>query len=161
VKVLEFKEFFEAVGVIAVAVSLIFVGFELRQNPKVAKTDAYSAYVSDMVEITLQMSTDPALAGIVMRTFEDQDFEELSIEEQGMLLAFYVAQLTARSGLHTAINEGIIAEGFGGPLNRTSFFDNDAFRSVWPRVRREFDDDFIKLFEAQSWNRGAAKIDPT
>ena len=150
------REYVEVIGIFGVIVSLIFVGYELRQNSKVAKLEAYNAYVSSVIDITLQMSSDPKLAGLVMKAFKGQKYEELDDEDRGILLSYYLAHVHSRSSLYTAIHEGIISESFGSTMEQTSFFDTDAFRAVWPILRQELDEDFVAEFEQQPWNKEGA-----
>lgn len=135
-----------------VIISLVFVGFELRHSSKVAKIEAYEAYNSEVIQITLKMSGDPKLASLFLKSRRDMNIEDLSDEEYGMLFSYYLAHLHSKSGLFTAIQEGVLSGSFGKPLEQTILFDNDTFRAMWPIQRKEFDEDFVKYFESKSWN---------
>lgn len=142
----------EIVGIFGVVISLLFVGYELRQSSKIAKIEAYEAYTSNTIDITLEMSSNPELAGLVMRSFNDLKAEELSGEQYAMLFSYFLAQVHSKSGIHAAIEEGILPASFGASLEHTTFFDNDIFRSMWPLIRREFDGEFVSFFEQKPWN---------
>ena len=146
------RDYLEIAGIFGVMISLLFVGFELRHSSKVAKIEAYEAYNSNVIEITLEMSGNPKLAGLVIRSFQDLKIEELSNEEYGILFSYFLAHVHARSGIFTAIKEGILPESFRTSIEKTRFFNNNIFRSMWPIQKREFDEEFISFFEKQSWN---------
>ena len=42
----EWNEIAELVGIAAIVVSLVFVGYELRQSTAIARSDAYSSFSS-------------------------------------------------------------------------------------------------------------------
>ena len=146
------KDYLESAGILGIIISLVFVGLELRQNTSIAKIDAYEAYIGNIIEIQNEMSGNPTLAALVIRANISQGDQEFDAAESGMLYSFFYSMMYARSGLFTAIEEGILSEDYIGPIERTSIFDNDFYRSVWPRQRESFDESFVEYVEALPWN---------
>ena len=64
------KDLVEIVGVIAVVASLIFVGYEIRQNTVVARAAAYQAIGVATAEAFDSLAHDQQLAAIIQKSAE-------------------------------------------------------------------------------------------
>ena len=64
---LSFAKAANFLGVVGIVGSLIFVGLELRQNQKLAKTNAYQTRLSEMQESQRNLALSHVLAAIMVK----------------------------------------------------------------------------------------------
>jgi hypothetical protein len=77
----------EAIGLVSIVGSLVFVGLEVRQN-SVATNASANAVVSDaFIELNLVLASSPELARAVVVSFDDP--ENLTPENRIMVLAMW------------------------------------------------------------------------
>ena len=64
-KFANWKDSLELVGIAAIVVSLVFVGYELRQNTAIARSDAYSSFSSRFFELASNAALDKRMSGLI------------------------------------------------------------------------------------------------
>ena len=65
---MKFKEWnviAELVGITAIVVSLVFVGYELRQSTAIARSDAYSSFSSKFFDLASGAALDERMSGLI------------------------------------------------------------------------------------------------
>ena len=77
----------EAIGLVGVVASLIFVGFEVRQNSVATRASTNAAVADAYVELNLVLASSPELARAVVVSFKGPD--SLSPEERIMILGMW------------------------------------------------------------------------
>ena len=63
----------EALGVIAVVASLIFVGLQIRQNSKMIAAQTFQAISSTSAEYSFRMAEDPEITNLMTALLNDDD----------------------------------------------------------------------------------------
>ena len=77
----------ELIGIAGVVCSLVFVGFEVRQNSVATRASANAAFADAFVELNLVLASSPELARAVVIAFDSP--EKLSPEERIMALGLW------------------------------------------------------------------------
>jgi hypothetical protein len=62
-KFANWRDSLELVGIAAIIVSLVFVGYELKQSTAIARSDAYSSFSSRFFELTSNAALDKRMSG--------------------------------------------------------------------------------------------------
>ena len=106
---IERKKFIEIVGVLAVTVSLLFVGFELRQSNIIAvretRTEIAKIYY-DLGRITLE---DPSIA--LIRTKLRSTGSELTAEQEEQAFGLAMMYVGAWMTINGSVDAGLLPDG--------------------------------------------------
>ena len=143
------KELVEYVGIIAVVVSLIFVGYEIRQNTNVARSDAYQQFNLAAAAHDLETATDERLSDIRARLTNGTKPEDLEIDEQITIASYYNSVIRIWAGLYYSVQEGIVPSSAIEGAGQTGTFAQPAFRLVWPVLRPQYDEQFTEFIDQQ------------
>ena len=135
-----FGRWVETVGIVGVILSLVFVGFELRQNTRVAKAEAYRSFVSEVNEWYFHM-TDPDLAELLSRSLETSQ-SELNGTEWLQVFSHWMALFRVYEGLHKEVAEGVLDDSALDLLNRGDFSFH-LLQEMWPEISRNLTPGFI------------------
>ena len=84
----------------SVVLSLVFVGYEVRQNTAVARMAAYHTFMDGITERNNMLATDPILA--VPDEFDDVERLRIRIN--------FAALLRHWEGLYRSVQEGILPD---------------------------------------------------
>ena len=79
----------ESIGLIGIVGSLVFVGFEVRQNSVATTASANAAVADAFIELNLVLASSPDLARAVVVSFDDP--EKLQPEERILVLGMWRA----------------------------------------------------------------------
>lgn len=140
----------ETVGFVGVVASLVFVGWEVRQNTVSARATAYQEMGSTIADVWLLGAQNPELALLTLRFFEEEDAEFTPVEE-AVLIAQTVGALRQYETVWRQVELGLLApevlEYFG--------WSNDDVLSgnmgrFWPRIRERMSPDFRSFLEGSS-----------
>jgi len=141
-----FSRFVELVTAACVIVSLVFVGFEVRQNTQVARGQARQELASLNQEWLLLVSTDTKFNELWDRAWIQGS--ELSDLEQRQATAMMLMNLRRLENVFLQYREGLVSEsalssyGFQG----LRLYEGAPFRQWWPGGQRGFDSDFAAYF---------------
>ena len=97
----------ELIGLIGLIASLVFVGYEVRQNTRVARAEAYRAFVTEVNSIYLHWS-DPGQVGVMQKALSDPS--DLTRVEWSQVFAVSMALFRVYEGLHKEVTQGILDE---------------------------------------------------
>ncbi len=98
--------FIEVLGLAAVAVSLVFVGLEVRQNTIASRAAAYQEHGSHLSDQWFALAQDPALARII---FAGEDkWDELTEVEKVQLTYAYIAIFRSYETILLQVEEGLL-----------------------------------------------------
>ena len=126
---LRWKDWLEAVGLIAVVVSLLFVGFQLRQDQLIARSELAAEGFNYLAELHGTLLNEQ-----FARTFAKMldGPEDLSVEEKLQINAFYRKVLTLYIRECYLVERGIYVE-CEGILRGTvpEYFGNQYAQSWW------------------------------
>ena len=139
------KDLIEVTGALAIVVSLVFVGFEIRQN-----TDAVRSTVAQAVSqqsydaiVLLIENSDLRAAWSTMTGTPRDDHEQL-------LSLYYGAMTRVQLNRYAQVKLGVIemdtvlamAGGGGG-----GFYNTASFRKYWSLHRDRYDPNFVSYME--------------
>jgi len=135
-----FRRSAELVGVLGVILSLVFVGYEVRQNTRVAKAEAYRSFVTEVNGWYFRM-TEPDMAELLSRSM-DMSQSELSDTEWLQVFSHWMALFRVYEGLHKEVTEGVLDEAALGLMNRGDF-SFLLLQEMWPKISRNLTPDFV------------------
>lgn len=100
----------EIVGGIAIVVSLIFVGFEVRQNTQATQIAAYQQLINGISEFNTQTLANPELRAVRIKLDAGTRIEELNPDEQQVINAFLYLAYRNGDMAYMQYRSGIIGE---------------------------------------------------
>lgn len=143
----------ELVAAISIVISLVFVGYELRENSAIARSDSFSAYTLAVAEINFDIATDPILTPLIRRVTEGGSRNEFDGDERYRVFLFYQGILNVYEGLFRAIEEGILPSNDLSSIFNIGLFGNIYFEDLWSNsLRHVYSPGFIEFFETLEWN---------
>ena len=95
-------------AVASVVVSLVFVGYEIRQNTQVARMASYHAIMAERTDFFLTLSTDPILTPLLASMEADAVPQDFEFEDRIRLTTFIGANLSIWEGVYASVNEGLL-----------------------------------------------------
>lgn len=130
-----------ALGTLAVAISLIYVGIQIRQNTKVARSAARQAITELFIDSNKDLVGDSSLAGAFIRDLKGQELDEVE-----RLRIFSRAYLALRNweNIHYQYRNGMLTkdEWQGFRLNLGAVFEWQTVRTVWEKEKQFFSEEF-------------------
>jgi hypothetical protein len=133
-----------------VVVSLIFVGYEIRQNTAVARSAAAQAFTQQIIDINaIIVSGDiPQINARLEAGGKRADFTP---EEQFILDINLISLVRVWESLFRSVQEGIVERELLEPIakrGQNPFF-TPYFTQSWPRYKDTFSQDFVTYFESK------------
>jgi hypothetical protein len=147
-KGVQWRELIAAVGVI---LSLLFVGFQIRQNTQVARGQTRQDLAALNQEWLVLQSQDSQFNAIWRKGWSHSSTDLLSVSEQSR--ADWMMRLNLRriENVFFQYSEGLVDESalnsYG--LQASKAFQSTAFDKYWRSVRGGFDPHFVKFFETK------------
>ena len=132
----------------AVALSLTFVGFEIRQNTAAQQSAAIEGITSQRVEFYIASFTDDRIPDLVLRVREGAVAADFSPVETQTLRLWFVAYLRIVESAHRQVGVGVIGEDalntFASPILGWALFTEQ-----WPTLQLSFEPGFIEFIETE------------
>jgi hypothetical protein len=123
----------EVLGLIAVAVSLVFVGLEIRQNTIASRAAAYQEHGSHLSNQWLALAQDPALTRLLLAN--EDSWEELTGVEKAQLTNMWIAILRNYETILLQVEEGLLDQGAMDKLGWGEAFDPGCqAQMLWPGI---------------------------
>gem|GEM_PF-6949432 len=139
---------FEAIGILGVIGSLIFVGLELRQSSSIARLEAQRAYSTSMTEF-MSSWAESDKAAIIAKLIADTPIDEFSVTERVQAVGFYTGELNLIFGLFQSVQEGVLPQENLNYLELGNrLYGRKFFASIWPVTKLSFSDEFVNYFES-------------
>jgi len=142
----------ELVTTIGVFLSLVFVGFEIRQNTAVARAQSRNELASLTQEWLHVISQDAPLNHAYSTYWSDENLAELTDTEVSQARFFMTALVIRLEATYLNYEEGLVPEealrsyGMRAPV----FFASSRFRDeFWPELRAEFNAEFVRFAESE------------
>ena len=95
----EWNEFAELVGIAAIVVSLVFVGFELRQSTAIAWSDAYSSFSSQFLDLVSDAALDEQMSRLISQVNKGALPGDFKPEDQVSIRMYQGAAVRVWEGL--------------------------------------------------------------
>lgn len=146
----DWKELLAAAGVI---LSLLFVGYEVRQNTKVARAQARQALAELNQEWLVLQSQDPEFNRLWRTLWQaPADLTESEVSRGMFMMTMHLRRL---ENVYFQYQEGLID---ASALNSYGFqtaatdFDSEFFRRYWIEAnwREGFDPEFVEFLESEA-----------
>ncbi len=138
----------EAIGMLGIMGSLIFVGIEVGQNSSIARTASHQSYINGFTVLNLAQINDDKLNSLMVRASNGTSINGFSPEERRKLGLFYIALLRQWEGLYRSVNEGILSEEMLNIVGAGHLLGYRAFKEMWPDIRLLFTEDFRGFIES-------------
>jgi hypothetical protein len=121
------KDKIELIGIVAVVVSLLILGYEIRQNTDTSAAQAIFELNESARQTLFREATDPELVSLIRKA--EQDFEDLSERERYMYGRWVFAHLNLFESAWRYRRRGVISDAemkgweaaFCGYMARASF----------------------------------------
>jgi hypothetical protein len=131
----------ETLGFIGVVASLVFVGYEIRQNTQTARAAAYQAIGIATAELHDALAHDPVLARLVTRPSN-----EFTDSEAQRVFSNLVAWIRMSEMVYTQVELGILPDDAMERLGYGSL-GNELFACSWPDLRESVGEAFRDYVE--------------
>lgn len=132
----------------SVVISLLFVGYEIRQNTAVARATAAQAFTQQIVDLNAILISEgfPVLNARMVEGAIRADF---STAEQFQIDVTHLSLLRIWESLYRGVQEGIVDDTMLDPLSGDGPgpWTLPYFVESWPQYRGSFTDDFAIFFE--------------
>ena len=149
---LKSKQVIEILSASAVVVSLLFVGYEIRQNTSAIRIESYNEFSSRMSELLTSIAENERLSGLVAEVSSGKVAADFDDRDRISISFIQGAAVRNWEGLYRSIEEGILPDSLLETIGTGSLTNNDYFRGTWPNTRPLYSNDFIAFFEGLSWN---------
>ena len=134
----------EILGALGLILSLVFVGFEIRQNTKVARAEAYRSFMSELNE------SYAALADSSYASFQvyasGKRANELNAVERFRVFGSFMVLMRTYEGLHKQVTSDVLDESALLLLSKSDW-NLPVWKDLWPSVSRNLTPDFVSYFE--------------
>jgi len=146
------KDALELAGIAAIVVSLVFVGYELRQSTAIARSDAYSSFSSQIFELASNAALDKRLSGLFSQVNQGALPGDFKAEERISIRLYQASAVRVWEGLFRSVQAGVLPEEALESAGSGILINNNFFRSNWASTKRLYTSDFIAYFESLPWN---------
>jgi len=128
---LEWKTFSELTGLAAVVVTLVFVGFELRQNTRAVESSATQEVHSNFSSWYASLQSDPELLLITVKGM--QAYSSLDTAEKAQFIAVFMVFSSNCQTAYYKWRDGLLDEELWGGWRALShnFFSTAGGKSFW------------------------------
>jgi hypothetical protein len=146
----------EFVGSIAVLVSLIYLGIQLRKSAETERTSTYQSIVSDFGRMNQSLASDPELLILYVKAMED--FESLTPSEKARISQVFYMTFRYFENMYYQHRKGYLeAEVWGGWKRlMLTYFARPGFESWWQMRRAVYSDSFATFLETEKLDRPVA-----
>jgi hypothetical protein len=132
---------------IAVALSLIFVGFEIRQNTAAQRSGTIEGIASQRIEFNTATWTDDQMPGLLRRLREGAVAADFTPDDVQKIRVWYITYLRIQESAYRQVAVGVIGEddyNISGPILEFAFL-----KEQWPTLQLNFEQGFIDFMEAK------------
>ena len=138
----------EVLGLVAVAVSLVFVGLEIRQNTIASRAAAYQEHGSHLANNWLTLAQDPELVRIYIAN--EDNWDELTEVEKAQLTYAYIAILRSYETILLQVEEGLLDQDAMDRLGwGEAFKPGYQVQMLWPNIAVYLNPDIREHLEAK------------
>ena len=129
------KDYFESVGIVAIVVSLVFVGYEVRQSTAVARSNAYNNFSSQFFELVSNAALDERMSRLISQVNRGAHPEDFTPEEQASIRMYQGAAVRVWEGLFRSVQAGILNEDALDGAANGMLINNEYFKSTWASTK--------------------------
>ena len=142
----------QVLSAVAVVISLVFVGMELRQNTAAQRAQTRQELANSSRDILLTLAENSAAGRAYASMFLDRwGFSDSTLSAADSLQGYFVmfANLRNLENVWLQVREGVVGEEVLGSYAFRSFmYQQPTFRSMWKQSwSGGFDSNFVQAFE--------------
>lgn len=138
----------EILAAIGVVLSLVFVGYELRQNTQVSKAAAIQGLADQSLDIILTWTSDGETVHLLTRVLAGETPDTFTADENTKIRLMFLAILRNAESRHRQTTLGILEDptilGGAASIWRTPYL-----AERWPVLRESVAPDFAEAFELE------------
>jgi hypothetical protein len=140
----------EISGAVAVVISLVYVGRQVRLGNALARAEAYRSVSTAMSTLTREWARDPLFVPVVREGIlgGSAGIEAFSPDDQTRAILHLATAVRVFETVHRQVEAEILGpeayDMLGGVMFRTQLF-----KDVWPHLRRAYAPDFALFMEEQ------------
>ena len=147
------KSISQLMAIVSVVLSLLFVGYEIRQNTAVARSEAHNEFGSRITELLTTVAADQRLSLLVSQIGDGKLPKDFNPEDRISIRYLLTAAVRNTEARYRSVKEGILPESILGSGGSIPLADNNFFRSTWPNAKGKYSADFIEYLERGAWNK--------
>jgi len=147
------KDSFELAGITAIVVSLVFVGYEVRQSTAVARSDAYNNLSSQFFELVSNAALDERMSSLLSQVNQGATPGDFTPAEQASIRMYQGAAVRVWEGLFRSVQAGALKEDALDGAASGLIINNEYFKSTWASTKHIYTSDFVAWFERLPWNK--------
>lgn len=143
-----------AAAALGVILSLLFVGYEIRQNTQVARGTAVQATAEQIIQWQTEVATDPEWIRVITFLREGGSFHDLSPEDRQRYQWVVTSTVRIMENRFRQMELGVISRedlGIGGGTSNSAWFRSPYFLEWWQNAdqTRSWAPDFLEFFETE------------
>jgi hypothetical protein len=137
----------EVFGMIVVAITLIFLTVQMRQNTKMLRSGATQGAHDQLANIYQPLVTDPSLTDLFWKGMEDPS--KLSVVEKGRFFAFWLNAFYIYQNWYFQTREGHMDEVLLNAWGRllTDMYQTAGLKVFWEQRKYVFAPDFVHYLD--------------
>ena len=145
------REIGEAVALLGVVSSLVFVGLELRQSRIAARAAAYQELGIAVSDIWLARANNRELNDLVdlASAADSEAWADLSESDVGLVRSYVVAVIRQYETVYLQVEQGLLEPDAMELLGWTDFLNSDLLVRMWPQVRPRVTPAFATYLEGE------------
>jgi len=146
----------EFVGSIAVLVSLIYLGIQVKKSTETERTSTYQSIVSDFGRMNQSLASDPELLFLYVKALEE--YESLTPPEKARVSQVFYMTFRYFENMYYQHRKGYLeAEVWvGWKRLMLTYFGRPGFASWWQARRDVFGEPFAHFLETEKLDRPVA-----
>ncbi len=138
----------ETLGFLAVVASLLFVGWEIRQNNAIARAQTRQSLMENYLQWNMSMAGDAALTAAYREAFFDDPISPFGRTEQHAMWVHVRMMENVFLQVHEGVVDESVFSSYGWADSAT--FGQQKFAEWWTNMRHRFHPDFVAVFEAEN-----------
>jgi hypothetical protein len=148
---MENKQVIEITGAIAVVLSLIFVGLELRQSTVASKAASYQALGMTSIETWRLKAENRDLNNIIDKFSRASDIEVSNMRASDISLAraFVISVLRANETAFLQVESGLLDPEAMVYLGMEGFMNSNLLQRMWPQVKGSLSIEYLDYLDGR------------
>jgi len=139
------RELRETLGLIAVVASLVFVGFEIRQNTAAVRSTAFQSLSELLQQSTAQLAEGPG-PELTLRLRDGALPGDFTPEEDQWVRLAYFQHINLLQAAYRQVQVGALDQEVFDVF-WTGLLSLDYIAAAWPSMRYSYDPEFADFFE--------------
>ena len=135
----------------SIVLSLVFVGYEIRQNSAVSRMTAYQNWQTGARDVATMMITDPLLIPLLVKLSNGSTEEDFDQAELMRIQGFFLLGIRSFEDVYRSVSAGILPnEALNVILSNSGggWTQSALYRKIWDNnIRSSVSQEFATFFE--------------